>query len=291
MTGRRYTVARHVLVQQPNSEIHRPSVLGPIVTDRKRRSLQLYLLLLTVQSLVQARDDKGEPPLRAGVLARALCTEKGRKWTPTHVSAAWNDLEDRGLVERRRLPHGVVVKPRREDGKADYSKPGQKKGDRWETYFVIPPEFWTEEWFERLSLPGLAMLLIIASETSNKAEVWLTNQGAAGWYGMSERSVQAGIADLKNHGLLDIRVEWVKASLSAIGATDRHWYSLLSPFSYDERRALQKQAKAELEARQLAASADNKPSRLSTSRKKSLKRSKPAPDSQPNPTQEKALRE
>lgn len=245
MSGRGYTVVRHILRQLPAEETDRVSVLGPMVTERKRRSLQLYLLLLTVWPWLQAQ----QKPLPAAVWARALSTDRGRQWTVSNVSAAWADLESRDLIERHRLQRGVVVAPRREDGKAKYTKPGLVKGDRRETYFVLPAEFWTQEWFEKLSLPGLAMLLIIAGETSDKGEVWLTNTDAAEWYGFSARSIEAGIENLRHHQLLEERVEWIKAPLSAVGATQRHWYSLTGLFSATARADIQAAAKSELEKR------------------------------------------
>lgn len=245
-SGRRYTTVRHIFTQLPSDSEHRPSVLGPMVTERKRRSLQLYLLLLTVWPWLEAKDP---PLLPAETWARALRTDGGRHWTPTNVSAAWSDLEQRGLVERHRHARGVEVLPRREDGKDEYTKPGLVEGDRRETYFVLPGEFWTEEWFERLTMPGLAMLLIIAAETSSKTEVWLTNEHAAQWYGLSPRSVEAGIEDLREQKLLVDREEWVKAPLSAIGTTKRHWYGLTGPFSTEARAKLQKTAQAEFKAR------------------------------------------
>lgn len=245
VTGRGYTVIRHILRQLPADATARTSVLGPMVTERKRRSLQLYLLLLTVWPWLASQ----QKPLAAAVWARALSTERGRQWTVSNVSTAWADLESRGLIERRRLQRGLDVEPRREDGKAKYTKPGLIRGDRRETYFVLPAEFWTEKWFEKLSLPGLAMLLIIAGETSDKDEVWLTNQDAAIWYGFSARSVEAGIENLRDEGLLTERVEWIKAPLSAVGATQRHWYSLTGGFSTAARASIQAVAKAELEKR------------------------------------------
>lgn len=248
-SGRQYTVCRHILYELPLTEDDRIGVLGPMVSDRARRALQLYLLLLTIEPFLQTQFTNGEAPLTAVVYARALSTEKGRKWTPSNVSAALADLEARGLVSRRRIQHGVEVLPRREDGKADYTRPGTVKEDFWETYFVLPGEFWTQEWFERLTLPGLAMLLIIAGTTSAKPEKWLTNKDAAEWFGMSERSIQAGIADLLKNGLLRVRAEWVKAPLSAIGTTTRHHYSLTGPFSYEERKKLRRRARAEIRKR------------------------------------------
>lgn len=248
LSGRGYTKVRHVLCQRGDgagSSV--ASVLGPMVTERKRRSLQLYLMLLTVWPWLK---NQGKP-LPAGVWARALETKTGRRWTPTNVSEAWADLRARGLVETRRLSRGVVVAPRREDGRAEYKEPGEKKADHDETYFTLPPSFWTSEWFEDLSLPGLAMLLIIASRTSHqdKSETWLTNEDAAEWYGFSPRSVEGGLTELADKGLLTERIEWVKAPLSAIGSTKRHWYSLNADFSTSERLKMQDQARRQFEDR------------------------------------------
>jgi hypothetical protein len=246
-SGRGYTVIRHIFRQLPDTCPNRVSVLGPMVTARKRRSVQLYLLLLTAWPWLEQRDE----PLQALVWARALTADKGRIWKPSHVSAAWTDLESRGLVSRRRLSRGVVVEPRREDGQEPYTSPGRKKNDRFESYFTLPAEFWTEEWFEKLTLPGLAMLLIIAGETSepDRREVWLTNEDAADWYGLSPRSVEAGIKDLATHGLVDERTEWTKAPLSPVGATKRHWYSLTGAFATEARLADQARAQDEVARR------------------------------------------
>lgn len=241
VSGSGYPKVRHILRQHPDDVADRVSVLGPMVTARKRRSLVAYLLLLTIWPWLS----KQERPLPAAVWARALSTDKGRQWTTTNVSAAWADLEKRGLVVRRRLSRGVVIEPRREDGAEAYTSPGTIAGDRRETYFIVPPEFWEEEWFERLSLPGLAMLLIIAGETSDKSEVWLTHEKTALWYGFSQRSVEAGIEDLRKQGLLNERIVWTTAPLSAIGKTQQHWYSLSGAFSFEARQRLQASTRAD----------------------------------------------
>lgn len=246
-TGRRYTVVRHILRQLPSNVAHRTSVLGPMVTDRKRRSLVLYLLLLTCWPWLESTD--GEPLLPAASWARGLRTVKGRSWNPSLISQAWVDLEERQLITKVRRPHGLIVKPRREDGAADYTAPGSVADDFYETYFVLPGEFWTEEWFERLSLPALAMLLIIAGETSEKQEVRLTNKDTAKWFGMSARSVESGIKDLMDSGLLSERLVRVKAPLSASGQSTEHWYNLTGAFSTDARRTAQERAQVERERR------------------------------------------
>ena len=219
-----------------------------MVTDRKRRSLLAYLLLITVWPWLQKRQTD---PLSAAVWARALQTSTGRRWSATNVSEAWADLKVLGLVETKRLSRGVVVTPRREDGKAAYTDPGEAKADFNETYFTLPQSFWTSEWFETLSMPGLAMLLILASRTSakDKVETWLTNEDAGQWYGLSPRSVEGGIKELTDQGLVTERIEWVKAPLSAIGATKRHWFSLNGDFGTAARLAMQDKARQDRAAR------------------------------------------
>lgn len=240
LTGRQYTVVRHILTQLPRGSAHRPSVLGPIVTSRKHRALELYLLLLTAWPWLERRE-----PLEGAVWARALSTNKGRLWSPTNVSEAWTDLEKLGLIERKREGRSLRVTPRREDGKASYTAPGETKGDRNETYFVLPGSFWTDEVFAGLSLPGLAMLLILLAETSKDEEKWLTYNDAATWYGISPKTVQNGINDLVKLGLVNVRPEWVSAPLSRTGSTLRHWYSLTGKYSTTGRDALRQASRTE----------------------------------------------
>ena len=180
-----------------------------------------------------------------GLRAGRLTTEKGRLWTTTNVSDTWRDLDDLGLVSRRRLARGVVVTPMREDAGAPYKRPAGAKKDRNETYFSLPADFWTDCWFEELSLPALAMLLIVAARTSQEEQAWLTNKDAGQWYGLSPRSVEGGLRELVDVGLVTENVEWIKAPLSAIGATRRHYYSLNGAFSTASRRAMQTRARTE----------------------------------------------
>ncbi|MFE3998017.1 hypothetical protein ACFX43_04355 [Nocardioides sp. YIM B13467] len=247
-SGRGYTVVRHIFLQLPDDVTDRAGLLGPMVTDRKRRSLQIYLLLLTIWPWLQRRQAE-EGPLPNKAWARALQTETGRRWSATDVSNAWGDLEQRGLITRKHLSRGVEVTPRREDGKTEYTTPGGKKKDHRESYFILPGSFWRSGLFEKLSMPGLAMLLIIAGRTSESTEAWLTNKDAAKWYHIAPRSIEAGIENLRDHGLLLERVEWVKAPLSSIGATQKHWYSLTGQFSTEARNELRAQAQKEARAR------------------------------------------
>lgn len=245
VSGSGYVKVRHDLCQLPQGEDPRFGVIRAMVSQRKRRSLQLYLLLLTAWPWLRNQ----ERPLASSVWARALTTTKGRRWSPTDVSRAWADLEERGLITRKRVARGVWIEPRREDGTADYEAPAGAADDPHDWYFVIPAEFWTQEWFEELSLPGLAMFLILLSRTNDTAEQWFTYDVIAQWYGLSRRSVATAMAELQDHGLVSVREEWAPTPLSGIGYTQKFHYSLTGPFSTDARARMRAQAATDRETR------------------------------------------
>lgn len=247
LTGRNYTTVRHLLVQQPRGSASRPSTLGTMVTDRKHRALLLYLLLLTLWPFLKTRRD----PFDGALWARLLSTETaGMPWTPSDISKAWRDLEGLGLVSRTREGRALRVMPRREDGKAEWTQPGLAKKDRAETYFVLPGVFWTNNDFAALSFPALAMLLIIAAETSADEEVRLTADLTAEWYGISPWTVKTGIQELEKAGLLRRRPQQVKAKLSATGSTTHWWYSLTGAYSHTARTEARRLARTERATRQ-----------------------------------------
>lgn len=236
---RGYFKVRHVLVQNP--EDPRPSIVGRMVTERRHRALVLNLLLLTCWPWLE----ESREPLAADVWIRALTADdvtKSLTWSESTLSRAWRDLEALGLIEKReRAGRLLKVRPRREDGGEPYTKPAGQR-DRLNKYFTIPDIFWTEKYFARLTLPGLAMLLVIAKETSNDPEMWMTYDRAKGWYGISAKSAQNGIDNLESLGLVHKRIESVKAPLSKSGWTTRTWYSLTGDFGHEARKAAQKRA-------------------------------------------------
>ncbi len=245
LTGRNYGVVRHVLVQHPRGSTVRPSTLGTLVHTRKHRALLLYLLLLSIWPMLAKRRE----PFEGAFWARLLTTEGGPAWSTTDISKAWTDLEKAHLITRTREGRNVRVVPRREDGKTKWSQPGRVGKDRRETYFVLPAEFWTSGMFAELSLPGLAVLLIVAAGTSNSNEIWLSYDKAAEWYGLSAASFKHGTRELERLGLLTRRPEPIKAPLSPTGTTTRWWYSLTGPYSSTARAAAQANAKKERDTR------------------------------------------
>lgn len=254
LAARGYTQIRHILVQLPDTEPKRASVVGDMVHERKHHSLLLYILLLTTWPWLHDRDN----PLEGKTWVEALSAEDvpdspgALTWSPSTLSRTWADLEKRGLVVTKREGRALRVTPRREDGKADYEFPKGRR-DRWNAYFSLPDAFWNDGWFAKLSLPALAMLLVVAKETNGKKhETWLTYDNCEAWYGIRRKSVQKGTTELIAAGLLHLRAETVKAPLSATGKTTRSWYSLTGDFGRTARAAQQTLAAAETKKRRKA---------------------------------------
>lgn len=242
LSARGYTQLRHVLVQLPDRDGPRASTLARMLSGRKHRALLLYILLLTCWPWLKDRRD----PLEGAVWIRALTAPGALTWSPSTLSRTWAELAALGLVTKPGKREGRLVRPRprREDGDADYELPGGRR-DRWNAYFVLPDEFWTEELFAKLSLPALAMLLLVAKDTNAKNETWLTYEYAEEWYGIKPKSAQKGLTELRELGLLHRRIESIKAPLSGPGKTVRMWYSLTGPFGHQARASLQQRAAKE----------------------------------------------
>lgn len=275
--ARGYTAIRGVLVQlpEPDEGGARASVLARIVHEGKHRALLLYLLLLGAWPELDGRKE----PLQADVWIRALTGPRERPraltWSRSTLSRAWADLEELGLVERRRIGRLVEVTPRREDGQAAYDAPGGRD-DLWNTYFVFPDAFWEEDGlFARLTLPGLAMLLLIAKETNKRDEAHFTFAQIDDWYGIKRRTAQNGFQNLKEEGVLDTRPEVIAAPLSPTGSTVRNHYSLTGDFGHLARIALRQKAQAEREARIAGSKVPGKAgSRGSTTRSKQKRKNR-----------------
>ncbi|MFF1254489.1 hypothetical protein ACFVYC_18615 [Pseudarthrobacter sp. NPDC058329] len=245
LAGRGYLKLRHVLVQLPDDRDSRTSTVGTMMSQRKHRALLLYLLILTGWSWLSRR----KVPLPANAWIRALTApadvKKALTWSPSTLSRALGDLETLELIKTRRRVRGRThLVPRREDGVEEYTIP-EGLTDRYNTYFTLPDAFWNTGLFAKLTFPGLAMLLIIAKETSQKAEMYIPHDQGPDWYGISAGTVKNGLKNLRDLDLLDERPEWRKAPLSATGRTLRTWYSLRGEYSNGAREQQRKQSQSE----------------------------------------------
>lgn len=265
IAGRGYTVVRNNFVQVNRRGKWVGSSLGRLVQARRHRAVLAYLLLLMVSQPL----DKRAKPLEATVWARALSPDPPAvPWPETAMTPVWSMLEDEPhkLVEKKRQGRLVKVTPRKENGRGTYAhpRPDLRPADEGEKYFILPDVFWLEGWHHRLSLPGVAVLLIILAGTHARDEAWLSPERADEWYGISTKTMRNGLEDLRKHGLLTVREEWVAAGLSAIGKTKKNYYSLNTPFRTDERLALQETARAAAKKREAGAARKTRPRRRRT---------------------------
>lgn len=233
---RGYVQLRGVLVQNPEPVSDRSGPLADFVRERQHRALLLYMMLLSVWPWLH--DDRN--PLEAAAWMNLLHSRSanGRAlvWSESTLSRTWKYLERKGLIEKKRGRKGrLLVQPRLEDGTAPYTFPSGEKKKWSEAYFVLPERFWLEEDFAKLSLPGLAMLLVIAKETNKASEIRITQEQIAEWYGFHRSTVFKGLASLRSLGLLVERTEWIPARLSKIRTTQATHYSLASEYSTEER--------------------------------------------------------
>lgn len=245
--GRGYTPVRNSLVQVREGDKWIGSSLGRLVEARQPRALLTYLLLLMAWPWLE----RLERPLEAAVWARALSPEApGHLWPASAMSRIWNTLEDHGLVERSREGHLVRVVPRREDGGKAYARPRPDQGKHHsEKFFVVPDAFWLDDWHKKLTLPGIAVLLILLAETQGRDAVHLTLDDANAWYGISAKTMQNGLNDLRKHSLLGENRSYVVNDLSAVGVTPHFTYWPQRDFSRATRQTLQRVATRETRKR------------------------------------------
>lgn len=251
-TGSGYTRVRHSLVQKHTGK-NRSSTLGKLVKEKRRRELVLYLLVLTTYS------EEPHAVWAATVWLRALTVapEPGLTWSASTLSETWSALVRLRLVTRRREHRRARITPLREDRKKGaYTRPDGKAPADY--YLLLPGEFWTDLWFDRLSLPALAVLLVLLKETGKNEKVHLTYAETGRWYGFSETTAKKGYQELEAQGLVGFRDEWEQDDYAEFGRTRVRYYRLNSPFSTAERAAARAEADKERRRRARRAKAATK---------------------------------
>lgn len=234
---------RNAFVQHPQAAKIRPSVLARFVTSRQERALDAFLLLHALQPILE------NEPYPMGTWANLL---SGRRpcSTPT-ASKAFSTLEDMALISRRRDGHRVILTPLREDASGNpWIKAGSDAQER-DGYFVVPHEYWTHGYADRLRLPGKAMLLIALKETQGDGHqsFEMAVDRAFEWYGISERTAERGFNELNHEHLLLTRIQRVANPKLPPGVYQRRYHrALREPFSTIDRKTLQDAAKTRVTA-------------------------------------------
>lgn len=138
--------------------------------------------------------------------------------------------------------------PRRATHPVPYTRPGSEaKGTTG--YFVLPHAYWLHGWDRKLSLAGKALLIVHLSATQKTPILTMSYEQADDWYGLSERTAERGIRELRNVGLLGEHGQKVIAHRSPTGSTIRYHRFLLGDFSTQSRQALQQKTRSEARAR------------------------------------------
>jgi len=209
---------RNAFVQQRHGTIAGPGPLSEIVRRGRHSALDQYMITLGWAS-------GGDHDVRrhAKIWARAIGVQTDEAGRRT-VSRNWRLLQDLQLIEVRRVRRLASVQLLREDGSGEpYNHPSQSGAK----YFQVPFMFWTDEWVERLSLPGKAMLLVSMSLPDFFR---LPADRGPAWYGLSESTVERGLRELRRADLLQAWRAPKLAPLTPSGYTVENFYRLRFPF-------------------------------------------------------------
>ncbi|MGH2355066.1 MAG: hypothetical protein ACRDJN_25945, partial [Chloroflexota bacterium] len=212
--------------QQGSQSQLKPGPLAQLVRHHDERALELYLLILAAASAPPY--DVTHP---ARVWARVLFLEGNSG--PAAISKTLARLEAYRLIRRERVGRLTRVVLLRENGSGEpYTHPATSTPP--EPYLQLPHAYWLEGWHRTLTLPGKAVLLIALSLAS---QFLLPGEQAKAWYGISADTVQTGLRELRQAGLLDSRPVYKLAPLSAEGVTTEWRHTLRSPFGHRRPRS------------------------------------------------------
>lgn len=220
---RSFVPVRKSFVQVPRSLADtsglRAGPLSDFVLRGDRRALEAYLTILAATSFGGDDDDDWTTTHSIMVWARAFGTTRTAEpaSAANAVSKILRRLEDRQLIQRSRSGRERKIKIGllREDGSgAAYTRPLGKDGT--DLFLRLDHAFWLDGWCDRLSVPGMAMLLVALHE---KEGFQLPAEHMPRWYGFSADTAERGFAELQDHKLLAKVQRRRKEPLSASGAS------------------------------------------------------------------------
>ena len=195
-----------------------PGPLSAFVAGRRGLGLDLWLLLHA--GAAGAPWDVRAPAM---VWARMLDLPQTVA-SETTISRNWNWLEDQQLVRSERDRRLRRVFLLREDGSG---RPFERATGRERGFFRLPYVYFRQRWHSELKLAGKATLLICLAQ---KPTFNLRTEHAAGWYGISADTLQRGLDELRDLGLLQVWTRAKKAPRARYGTTLENFYRLQGPF-------------------------------------------------------------
>lgn len=152
-------------------------------------------------------------PARAWATLLDLPDPEGNGQRRIRDAIQW--LEARKLIRAHREEgRPTVLEIRREDGSGlDYMDPARAisqikdESEKWrELHVTLPDTFWTDGWAATLSGRALAILLVLGQLTYTEREWdYASPKKARERYTLSEDTWSRGVAELKGHGIVEIR--------------------------------------------------------------------------------------
>lgn len=179
--------------------------LAALVRRGQHSALDLYLVLMLIGTSPKTNHEVSQS---ARAWLRLIGSAENLSSSSSQMSRLWTTLEGHKLIEKERHGRHLTVRPLREDGTGKaYSRPSS-------SYLRVPLEYWSDRWYEQLSLPGKAMLLLALTQRSRFK---LTLARVPDWYGFSEDTAQRGMAELEALKLISSTEHWELAPLSPTG--------------------------------------------------------------------------
>jgi hypothetical protein len=211
---------RTIFVQQGARGRRVQGPLAHLVRARDELAFDLMMLVLLVASAPP--HDITRP---AAMWLRALYRDPRSKSAASVLSRAWGRLADRRLIDRSRAGRQARIELLREDGSgAPYSYPDGSDGDY---YLKLPFVYWEEGLHRKLKLAAKAMLLVALAEQDGFS---LPFERVADWYGMSADTAQRGFDQLVELGVLNVKVGYKRAPLTAQGWTEDRRYTVVPKY-------------------------------------------------------------
>jgi hypothetical protein len=225
-SGRDNLPLAHLFVQHRDPKDRgRPGPLSWFVEAHHERGLQQYLLAHAVAS----GGDWGVV-YDSRIWARALGLSEQHASSRNAVSRTWRWLERHSLITRSRKGRLSKITLLYDDGSGrGYVHPN----DRGDRYLKLPYAYWRDEWYRKLDLSALAVLLIALSLPKSFP---LPMERVPEWYGMSTTTFQKGARALRRHGLLKHWYMQEARPLAPEGFTRVNYYELEAPFAKPGRK-------------------------------------------------------
>lgn len=214
-------------IQLPRGNEQRKSVLSQFVTNGDRRGLMAYLLIsASASSPNEGNEWSTSLPLQTW--ARAFGCYKTAGTVASGKSAAtriFNRLQGRHLIKREKTGKGRKVKVclLAQDGLGgEYQRPRKR-------FVRLSYDFWREK-YEDISLPAIAMLLVVLGE---KQPCQLPAERMPEWYGWSADTAERGLRELRKLKIIECEIHKRKTPLSPTGYTMVNEYSVCRPFDQE----------------------------------------------------------